>query len=153
MRNKFNRTAKDVINNAPRMKSSGLPNVDDGNGKLTQAQARLKEDLEGNVSDRQGIYTLVYMVWVPENPNGRGEIRVELPNKKEYNKVRRQLRRKRKLIKFTNQYGEPQIINISSPSMIFATPECYVISPDLKDDKGRPVKIILPNTSLVSRIH
>ena len=137
MRNKFNRTTKDVIDNAPRMESSGLPDVDDnGNGKPE--------------SKTQGLYRIIYMVYAPENPSGRGVIQADIPNRKEYRRVRRQLSRKAGMIKFYNAFGEPQLMHAASPNMVSITVEKYEVRPS---KKGEAPSIILPTQDSISRIH
>ena len=142
MRNKFNRTAKDVIDNAPRMKSSGLPNVDDnGNGKPADGKPESKT---------QGLYRIIYMVYAPENPSGRGVIQADIPNRKEYRRVRRQLSRKAGMIKFYNAFGEPQLMHAASPNMVSITVEKYEVKPA---KRGEAPSIILPTQDSISRIH
>ena len=142
MRNKFNRTAKDVIDNAPRMKSSGLPNVDDdGNGKPADGKPESKT---------QGLYRIIFMVYAPENPSGRGVIQADIPNRKEYRRVRRQLSRKAGMIKFYNAFGEPQLMHAASPNMVSITVEKYEVRPS---KKGEAPSIILPTQDSISRIH
>jgi len=137
MGNKYNRTAKDVIDNAPKMKSSGLPDVDDnGNGKPE--------------SKTQGLYRIIYMVYAPENPSGRGVIQADIPNRKEYRRVRRQLSRKAGMIKFYNAFGEPQLMHAASPNMVSITVEKYEVRPA---KRGEAPSIILPTQDSISRIH
>ena len=98
----------------------------------------------------QGVYRMVYMVYAPENPSGRGVIQVELPNAKEYRRVRRQLWRKKATIRFRNAYGEPQLVHAASPNMISITVEKYVVKPE---KKGEAPKVILPTQEAISQIN
>lgn len=84
----------------------------------------------GNVTT--GIYSLTYLVFDPEAPKGRGIIRVDIPNKKEYRRVKRQIQRKKTLIRFINEYGEPQLVNAGNQNMISCTVEAVELKKDSK---------------------
>ena len=103
-----------------------------------------------NTNAATGIYRLVYLVYAPEHPKGQGIIQIELPNKREFNKCRRQIKMRRRLIKFTNSFGEPQIIQVG-PNTISITTEKYEIAK--VDAKGKEKsRIILPSQEAISQI-
>lgn len=105
---------------------------------------------EYNTDSATGLYRLVYMVYAPEHPKGQGVIQVELPSKKEYKRVRRQIFMRRKLIRFTNSFGEPQLVQIG-PNTISITTEKFEVK---KVDPGSAQKssIILPSQEAVSNL-
>jgi len=76
----------------------------------------------------RGTYNITYLIFDPEAPKGRGVIRIQLPDRKQYVSVRRQIRRKKALVVFQNEYGEPQTVNIANPNMISCTVEKYELS-------------------------
>jgi len=135
MGSKYKSAARRVIDQAPKMESANMPDSGD-NGRNIEPSASI------------AIYRIIYMVYVPESSKGRGVIQIEVPNKKEYNRVRRQIRRKSKIIKFTNAYGEPHIVMLT-PNMLSLTVEKYEVKPGKPGEKSR---IILPTADAVSAI-
>jgi len=103
---------------------------------------------EYNMNSAEGLYRLVYMVYAPEHPKGQGVIQVELPNKTQYRSVRRQIKMRRKLIRFTNSFGEPQLVQIG-PNTISITTEKFEVK---KVDPGKS-SIILPSQEAISKIN
>ena len=81
---------------------------------------------------QRGMYSLVYLVYAPELPGNSGEIRVKFPNKKQFNRVRRQLFFGRKSLKFKNQYGQPQGINLKNPYLMSWALEKFELSKESK---------------------
>ena len=138
MKYKKRRPSRDILAKAPLIEQAELPDTDK-EGKAIEIPS----------SGDQGLYRMVYMVYAPESSKGRGVIQVDLPNKRQYKKVRRQLSRKCGTIKFTNAYGEPQLVHAASPNMISITVEKYVIKPARPGEKP---KIILPTADAISSI-
>jgi hypothetical protein len=127
-----------MLNRAPLMDKTGLPDTDE-EGKAIEIPS----------SSGQGLYRMVYMVYAPESSKGRGVIQVDLPNKREYRRVKWQLKRKCKMIRFKNAYDEPQLVHAHSPNMISITVEKYVVKPARPGEKP---KIILPTADAISNI-
>jgi len=127
--------ASEVISKAPILDKTVLP--DNGTPRLV------------NSDTIDAIYRMVYLIYVPENPKGRGVIHITIPNKKEYNRVRRQLKRKAKIIRFYDEQNEPYVVQIN-PNTIAITLEKY-ITPKVKDGE-KPI-IVLPSSEAISKIN
>jgi hypothetical protein len=102
------------------------------NGKLSlfdKIKAKLKID-----KDVQGaIYRLTLMVYAPDNKNGVSIINVGMPNKKEYKKVKRAMRKK-DFAKFQHLHGDLGRINLGYPIV-------YIAAEEIKPQKGSGIII------------
>lgn len=110
----------------------------DAKGQPTSAQETLKkaDARPGDTRDnqynpakintkdtRRGTYQIVYLVYAPEIPGGNAQINIELPNKKQFKRVRRQMFLRMTRLFFINKYGEPQSVNLKNPYLMSATLE------------------------------
>ena len=126
--------AKAVIDAAPKMEKP-----------ITPGQAGF------NTESVTGIYRIAYYIYAPENPSGRGVVRITLPNLKEYKRVRRQINRKKKCIKWYDEHGEPNLILIS-PNTLFVSPEKFEVTKVAGDNGKKQSRIILPSQEAISSI-
>ena len=138
MKKSKKRQARTVIDKASQMEGVGGP----------------EDEKRFNTEIGSGLYRLVYMVYVPENPNGRGELRFDLPSKREYKRVRRQLHRKVLNVWFYNEYGERHYVNVMAPSVISVTLEKVEVKPTPKvEGEKQKGDIVLPDQRTISAIN
>lgn len=119
----------------------------DGNGKPTSTKEMLKEKTyrPGDTRDhqynpakvntkatRRGVYEIVYLVYAPDIPGGNAQINIELPNKRQYMRVRWQIFFRRKILLFKSKFGEPNIVNTRNPYLISLTLEKTELSKNSK---------------------
>lgn len=99
-----------------------------------------------------GIYKILMMVYVPEATNGMGMLTIQLPTRKQYESVRKQIWKKKEVVRFINEFGEPHTF-YNRPPVLSLTVEKHEVKKviDQKTGTEKPL-IFMPGQINASNI-
>ena len=123
------------INKEEKIQEDITEQSEENNGKLSLWD-KVKAIFKLNKSVQGAIYKLQVMVYAPENKTGLGIVDIKIPNKKEYNKVKKAMKSNKNYANFIHLHGDIARLNFGYPIVcimaikVEPTKESGIILPD-----------------------